>query len=202
MKHKVILDPSFRRLENIFTKEDLARLYAVADICWSKNEVMPQEEIEKVRHEVIAIITGSYRHGDVDRFPKLKAILEVGGGFPSVEALDYAKCFSKGIRVLSCAPAFGPAVAEMGLALALACSRQVAWTDAAFRHNEKVKGPASYFPSMEKTYGKPMSYWFALVNGKTGMKHMEIVNWLKSEHSMGHGHANAVVGYCLANKKA
>lgn len=67
--------------------------------------------------------------------------------------------------------------------------------------NEKVKGPASYFPSIEKTYGKPMNHWFALVNGKKDMKHMEIVNWLKSEHSMGHGHANAIVGYCLAKKK-
>jgi hypothetical protein len=27
---------------------------------------------------------------------------------------------------------------------------------------------------------------------------MEIVNWLKTEHGMGHGHANAVVGHTLA----
>ncbi len=66
--------------------------------------------------------------------------------------------------------------------------------------NEKIKGPASYFPSIEKTYGKPMSHWFELVKKKTGMKHMEIVNWLKSEHGIGHGHANAIVGYCKANK--
>lgn len=65
---------------------------------------------------------------------------------------------------------------------------------------EKVKGPASYFPSIEKTYGKPMSHWFTLVNEKTDMKHMEIVNWLKSEHGLGHGHANAIVAYCKADK--
>jgi hypothetical protein len=29
-----------------------------------------------------------------------------------------------------------------------------------------VKGPASYFPSIEKKYEKPMSYWFALVDAK------------------------------------
>lgn len=31
---------------------------------------------------------------------------------------------------------------------------------------------------------------------------MEMVNWLKSEHGMGHGHANAIVAFVLAKKKA
>ena len=26
---------------------------------------------------------------------------------------------------------------------------------------EKVQGPASYFPSIEKKYGQPMEHWFA-----------------------------------------
>lgn len=29
---------------------------------------------------------------------------------------------------------------------------------------EKVKGPPSYFPSIEKTYGKPISYWLTLID--------------------------------------
>jgi Domain of unknown function (DUF4287) len=64
--------------------------------------------------------------------------------------------------------------------------------------DEKPKGPASYFPSIEKKYGQPMAYWLELVAAKTGLKHMEMVAWLKSEHGMGHGHANAVVAYVLA----
>lgn len=28
---------------------------------------------------------------------------------------------------------------------------------------EKVKGPASYFPSMEKKYGKPIAEWKAMI---------------------------------------
>jgi phosphoglycerate dehydrogenase-like enzyme len=84
----------------------------------------------------MAIITGNWRHGDVARFPRLRAIMEVGGSFPSPQGLDYHTCFQRGIRVLSCAPAFGPAVAEMGLGLALACARQIAWTDQAFRHDD------------------------------------------------------------------
>lgn len=61
----------------------------------------------------------------------------------------------------------------------------------------KAQGPASYFPSIEKKYGQPMAHWFALVESRSGAKHMEMVNWLKAEHGMGHGHANAVVAYCL-----
>ena len=57
------------------------------------------------------------------------------------------------------------------------------------------KGPASYFPSIEKTYGQPMAHWFALVDERSALKHMELVNWLKTEHGLGHGHANAIVAY-------
>ncbi len=66
---------------------------------------------------------------------------------------------------------------------------------------EKVKGPASYFPSIEKTYGQPIDHWTSLIRTKSGMKHMEIVNWLKAEHGLGHGHANALVAHTLASKQ-
>ena len=65
-------------------------------------------------------------------------------------------------------------------------------------NTEKVKGPASYFPSIEKTYGQPMNHWFDLLQSCEGMKHMEMVAWLKSEHGMGHGHANAIVAHWRA----
>jgi hypothetical protein len=67
---------------------------------------------------------------------------------------------------------------------------------------ETTKGPASYFPSIEKTYGKPISHWLTLVNERAEMKHMDIVNWLKSEHGLGHGHANAIVAHAKASKKS
>ncbi len=136
MKPKIILDPSFRLMANIFTAEDLARLHAAADVIWGSDQPMPADEIEKVREEVVAIICGSWRHGEVSRYPNLRAILEVGGGFPSPRDLNYSECFARSIRVLSCAPAFGFAVAEMGLSLALACARQICWTDQAFRTSD------------------------------------------------------------------
>lgn len=65
----------------------------------------------------------------------------------------------------------------------------------------KVKGPASYFPSIEKTYGKPMAHWFDIVKKAGPLKHMALVSLLKDEHQMGHGHANAVVAHVLAQAR-
>ena len=57
---------------------------------------------------------------------------------------------------------------------------------------DKVTGPASYFPSIEKKYGHPISYWMEQLDSVRDAKHMEQVNVLKGL-GMGHGHANAVV---------
>ena len=65
-----------------------------------------------------------------------------------------------------------------------------------------VKGPASYFPSIEKKYGRPISEWTALIRSSPLTKHMELVAWLKSEYGMGHGHANALVGHTLSEDSA
>ncbi len=157
MADRVVLDPAFRRLENIFTPEDLARLHSLADVVWGKDEQIPESELDAVRDEVVAIITGYWRYGDVSKYPRLRAIMEVGGGFPSPKHLDYAACFARGIRVMSCAPAFGPAVAEMGLGLAIAAARQIVWNDAAFRIG-KAKWSHTEFGGTFTLYGKQMGF--------------------------------------------
>jgi len=65
---------------------------------------------------------------------------------------------------------------------------------------EKMKGPSSYFPSIENKYGKKIEHWLNLVGKLNVMKYMEMVAWLKSEHGLGHGHANAIVAHVLASK--
>lgn len=65
-----------------------------------------------------------------------------------------------------------------------------------------VKGPASYFPSIEQKYGKPIAHWQDLVRAHLPAKHMELVAMLKDDHGMGHGHANAVVAHMLATYKS
>jgi len=63
-------------------------------------------------------------------------------------------------------------------------------------------GPASYFPSIEKKYGRSIADWQAVIRECGLEKHMEIVGHLKSGHGMGHGHANALVGWTLAGNIA
>ncbi|MFZ6815154.1 DUF4287 domain-containing protein [Undibacterium sp. Rencai35W] len=61
--------------------------------------------------------------------------------------------------------------------------------------NNPVKGPASYFPSIEEKYGKPVDHWFKVLDKIKDQKHMEQVEHLKTKHEIGHGHANALVAY-------
>lgn len=63
---------------------------------------------------------------------------------------------------------------------------------------EKIQGPASYFPSIEKKYGQPIEHWLQILRSAGDLKHMELVSLLKTEHGLGHGHANALVAYYLA----
>jgi phosphoglycerate dehydrogenase-like enzyme len=161
MSEKVLLDPHGRRMASIFRDEDLRRLHATAAIIWARDEPAPDAEIDAIRDEVSIIIGGGWRYGDVHRFPRLRAIMEVGGGFPSPQSLDYPSCFARSIRVLSCAPAFGPAVAEMGLGLTLACTRQITWTDAAFRSGEPNWSHTSFETEIGDTftlYGKTIGF--------------------------------------------
>ena len=65
---------------------------------------------------------------------------------------------------------------------------------------QKIKGPASYFPSIEKTYGEPVSHWMAVLKQAGPLKHMELVSMLKAKHKLGHGHANALAAHFLAQR--
>jgi hypothetical protein len=67
---------------------------------------------------------------------------------------------------------------------------------------DKIKGPASYFPSIEKKYGRPISEWKALVRAATPATHMQLVTLLKEQHGLGHGHANAIVAHTLAEDRS
>jgi hypothetical protein len=64
------------------------------------------------------------------------------------------------------------------------------------------QGPESYFPSIEAKHGRSIPEWQQVINDLGLIKHMEIVSRLKSDYGMGHGHANALVGWTLAGNVA
>ena len=64
-----------------------------------------------------------------------------------------------------------------------------------------LKEVLSHFPSIEKNYGRPVEEWLDMIRTRQGGKHMELVAWLKQEHGLGHGHANALVAFVKAEEK-
>ena len=123
-KPSVLVDPSFRKMDEIFSPADMRRLPELVNVIWGKSEPMPHDDAVEALAGADAVICSSWRYGDIlHTTPKLRAILTVSGGFPS--DLDYDYCFRNGIRVLSAAPAFGRQVAEMALGMAIACARAV-----------------------------------------------------------------------------
>jgi predicted transport protein len=52
---------------------------------------------------------------------------------------------------------------------------------------------ANQLKNIENTTGKKLDEWAAIINDSGFEKHGELVNFLKKEHSMGHGNANMLV---------
>jgi phosphoglycerate dehydrogenase-like enzyme len=103
------------------------------EVVWAGDEPIPQEQFDREKRELFAVVCCGWRYGSVTDMPKLRAILEVGGGSPPSSKLDYQACFDRQVRVLNCAPAFGPMVAEMALAMAIDAAREISLGDRLFR---------------------------------------------------------------------
>jgi phosphoglycerate dehydrogenase-like enzyme len=155
-KPRVVVDPHFRTMQEIFAPADLERLHAIVEVIWGRDEAMPLDQARAALADAIAVVSSGWRYGEVpDAAASLRAIIDVSGGFP--QTLDYARCFARGIRVLSAAPAFGPQVAEMALAMALSASREIAAGDRAMRTGEERwlhAGNTSTF----MLYGRPVGF--------------------------------------------
>ena len=57
-------------------------------------------------------------------------------------------------------------------------------------------------PFNRDKYGRSVAEWQKFISDCGFEKHMAIVGYLKSEYGMGHGHANALVGWTLAGNTA
>jgi uncharacterized protein YdhG (YjbR/CyaY superfamily) len=58
---------------------------------------------------------------------------------------------------------------------------------------------ASYFPAIEKRYGKPMSYWFTQMKKVKDEKYADQMAFLQEQHGFSRAHANALVLYSKGN---
>ena len=156
-KPTVIVDPHFRKMSEIFSRDDLARLHEIVEVIWAKDEPMPATDFATVLPQAMAVVCSDWRYGDavLKTAPNLRAILDVSGAFPST--IDYDYCFAHRIRVLSAAPAFGRQVAEMALGMALAACRDICAGDYAFRTGaEKWLWAGNVGTFM--LYGKPVGF--------------------------------------------
>src|SRR5712691_1348453 len=135
-KPTVIVDPYFRKMSEIFSPSDRARLADWVNVVWGQDEPMPIDAAREALPGALAVLCSNWRYGDgLAEATQLRAILGASGAFP--RDLDYDACFSRGIRVLSSAPAFAPQVAEMALGMALAASREIVAGDLAMREGRE-----------------------------------------------------------------
>ncbi|HEY0790916.1 MAG TPA: hydroxyacid dehydrogenase [Chthoniobacterales bacterium] len=142
-KLSILVDPQPRTLDMIFDAEGRSRLSALAaQLTVYDSGPMPVEMLERALPDAdILIGQTDLPRARLQGASKLRAIFNVEGNFlPNV---DYAYCFSHGIRVLVASPAFATAVAEMALAMGLDLARGVSRNDRAFRQRTEEYGLVS-----------------------------------------------------------
>jgi uncharacterized protein YdhG (YjbR/CyaY superfamily) len=54
---------------------------------------------------------------------------------------------------------------------------------------------ASYFPAIEKKYGQPMAYWFAVMKDIEDLKYPEQAAYLAENYGFSRAHSNALIMY-------
>ncbi len=129
-----------------------------AEVIWGRDGPMPQDRFESALRDATAVVFGTWHYGPsaiAGAGPSLRHVLEVAGGHEH-PALNYPACFERGLTLGSCAPAFGPAVAEMALALSLDAARLVTQGDAAFRRGDERwlhAGTVGAFSFHGRTFG-------------------------------------------------
>ena len=139
MKPKAIVDPFPRTLKLLFNPDDLKRLKSLVGLTVWETGRMPGELVNKHLAEASVVIGQTDLPRErLERAKKLKAIVNVEGNFqPNI---DYEYCFQRGIHVLGAGVAFGKAVAEMSLGMALALARGIPEADRLFRQGKEVYG--------------------------------------------------------------
>jgi phosphoglycerate dehydrogenase-like enzyme len=139
VKPKALVDPHPRTLELLFNPDDLKKLKSLVAMTVWEGSRMPAEMVEThLADTTILIGQPDLPRERLARAKKLRAVINVEGNpQPNV---DYACCFERGIHVLNVGVAFGKAVAEMALGMALTTIRGIPEADRLFRRGKEVYG--------------------------------------------------------------
>lgn len=123
---------------DILSPEDHARLAQIADLVWDRDEPPKPEQWRELLADVDVVASGRaiLSADDLANAPRLHTVIDLAGGPP--RGIDYPAAFARGIRVLTCSPAFGREVAEMTLALALAGGRGIVREHEAMRQGNEI----------------------------------------------------------------
>ncbi len=132
----VVLDPHWRSMDELFSAaaQNALRKY---DVIWGRDAPIPDDVLQAAfpTAEVLIAASPQISAATLERAPRLKTVIEVAGAFPAT--IDYAACAACGVEVLSCAPGFRSAVAEMGLAMTLSAARGLVREHEAFRRADE-----------------------------------------------------------------
>ncbi len=119
-------------MDELFSPKAMASLTSY-EVVWGRDEPIPDEVLQNALPDADILIAASpvVSRETLESAPRLKAVIEVSGAFP--DTIDYAACAEHGVEVLSCAPGFRSAVAELGLAMTLSAARGLVREHEAFR---------------------------------------------------------------------
>jgi phosphoglycerate dehydrogenase-like enzyme len=136
---KILLAPAPRKVSEIFSDHDLARLSAIGELTIHESAPLPDDLFNETASNLQTIL------GQIDlpesRLRKagaLKAIFNVEGNF--LPNIDYDYCFAHGIRVLNISPVFAEPVAEAALGMAIDLARGITVSDRNFRRGREEYG--------------------------------------------------------------
>lgn len=119
-------------MDELFSPHAQEQLRAY-DIVWGQDDPIPHDVLEQALPTADVLIAANpvITQATLSNASNLKAVIEVSGAFP--DTIDYAACAEHGVEVLSCAPGFRSAVAEMGMAMTLSACRGLVREHQAFR---------------------------------------------------------------------
>lgn len=136
-KPRIVVAPHFRRLDEIFAPATWDLLVDEFDLVWARDDPMPAGDFASAIAGADAVIFAEWPEGVVPDSARLRVMVDVGGTLDHPN-LDYPACFANDIAVGTIAPAFGAAVAEHSLGLALAVGRGIARSDRRFRTGDEA----------------------------------------------------------------